>query len=51
LVIEVRRTQDLPRIESRYKDLGEEKIITLKAFVFIARQEGAESVNCGRMSR
>jgi hypothetical protein len=28
------------------KKLGEDKLVTLKAFVFIARQEGAESVNC-----
>jgi hypothetical protein len=27
-------------------DLGEGHLVTLKAFVFIARQEGAESVNC-----
>jgi hypothetical protein len=28
------------------KKLGEGKLVTLKAFVLIARQEGAESVNC-----
>lgn len=28
--------------------LGEGKLVTLKAFVLIARQEGAESVNCGK---
>jgi hypothetical protein len=28
--------------------LGEGKLVTLKAFVFIARQEGPESVNCGK---
>jgi hypothetical protein len=28
------------------KRLGEGKLVTLKAFVLIARQEGAESVNC-----
>ena len=28
------------------RKLGEDKLVTLKAFVLIARQEGAESVNC-----
>lgn len=28
--------------------LGEGKLVTLKAFVIIARQEGPESVNCGK---
>lgn len=30
------------------KKLGEGKLVTLKAFVLIARQEGGESVNCGK---
>jgi hypothetical protein len=30
------------------KKLGEGKLVTLKAFVLIARQEGPESVNCGK---
>ncbi len=30
------------------RKLGEGKLVTLKAFVLIARQEGAESVNCGK---
>lgn len=30
------------------KTLGEGKLVTLKAFVLIARQEGGESVNCGK---
>jgi hypothetical protein len=29
------------------KQLGEDKLVTLKAFILIARQEGKESVNCG----
>jgi len=29
------------------QQLGEDKLVVLKAFVLIARQEGAESVNCG----
>jgi len=30
------------------RKLGEGKLVTLKAFVLIARQEGGESVNCGK---
>lgn len=30
------------------KKLGEGKLVTLKAFILIARQEGGESVNCGK---
>ena len=30
------------------KRLGEGKLVTLQAYVLIARQEGAESVNCGK---
>ena len=30
------------------KKLGEGKLVALKAFVLIARQEGGESVNCGK---
>lgn len=30
------------------RKLGEGKLVTLKAFVLIARQEGPESVNCGK---
>ncbi|HEY6348183.1 MAG TPA: hypothetical protein VI636_02115 [Candidatus Angelobacter sp.] len=29
------------------QQMGEDKLVVLKAFVLIARQEGAESVNCG----
>src|SRR5215813_3504837 len=37
-----------PTIErAPLKALGEGKLVTLRAFVLIARQEGAESVNCG----
>lgn len=30
------------------KKLGEGRLVTLKAFILIARQEGGESVNCGK---
>lgn len=30
------------------RKLGEGRLVTLRAFVLIARQEGAESVNCGK---
>jgi hypothetical protein len=30
------------------QNLGEGKLVTLTAFVLVARQEGAESVNCGK---
>src|SRR5215471_1148607 len=32
---------------SKLEDLGEGTLVTIKAYVLIARQEGAESVNCG----
>ena len=37
-------TQDRAPLES----MGEGKLVVLKGFVLIARQEGAESVNCGK---